>query len=101
MAKKSSIIKQQRREKMVNHGWEKRQELKKIVFSLESSPEQRYEAMCKLNELPKNASPVRLRNRCKITGRVRGYYRKFGVSRLCLRELALSGKIPGMVKSSW
>jgi small subunit ribosomal protein S14 len=101
MAKKSSIIKQQRREKMVKLGWDKRQALKRTVFDLRSTPEQRYEAMCKLNELPKNASPVRLRNRCKLTGRARAYYRKFGVSRLCLRELGLSGKIPGLVKSSW
>lgn len=101
MAKKSSIVKQQRREQMVKRGYEKRQELKRIVFNLHSTPEERYAAQCKLNELPKNASPVRLRNRCKLTGRCRAYYRKFGVSRLCLRELALSGQIPGMVKSSW
>lgn len=101
MARKSSIVKQQRREKMVKHHWEKRQELKQVVSNLHTSAEDRYKAMCELDNLPKNSSPVRLRSRCKLTGRVRGYYRKFGVSRLCLRELALSGQIPGMVKSSW
>ena len=72
-----------------------------IINNQKMSPEDRYEARLKLQKLPRNASPVRLRNRCALTGRPRGYYRKFKLSRIALRELASSGQIPGMVKSSW
>lgn len=89
MAKKSIIARQLKREKLVAKYKDKRKELKEKGD---------YAA---LDKLPKNASPVRLRNRCKLSGRPRGYYRFFGVNRLELRELALYGKIPGLIKASW
>lgn len=101
MAKASSIAKQKRRERLVNLAWEKRQQLKKIVRSEAVSLEEKLEAQRKLNKMSKNSSPVRLRNRCKVTGRARGYLRKFGISRLCFREYANMGIIPGIVKASW
>ena len=79
----------------------KRAELKKIINNPASTPEQVDAAMIKLQKLPRDASPVRVRNRCSQTGRPRGYLRKFGVSRVSMRELALEGQIPGVVKSSW
>jgi len=93
--------KQARRERLVNLKWEKRQELKKIVRSLNVSEEERMAAQEALNKLPKNSSPTRLRNRCKLTGRPRGYLRKFQMSRICFRELANNGTIPGVFKASW
>ena len=93
--------KQARKERLVNLKWEKRQELKKIVRSLNVSEEDRHAAKETLNKLPKNSSPTRLRNRCKITGRPRGYLRKFQMSRICFRELANNGTIPGVFKASW
>lgn len=101
MARLSSIAKQKRREKLVNLKWEKRQQLKLIVRDLKKSDEERQNAQDALNKLPKNSSPVRLRNRCQLTGRARGYYRKFKLSRLCFREMANNGLIPGVVKASW
>jgi len=101
MARKSSIEKQKRREKLVGLKWEQRQELKKIVRDLSVSEDERLDAQIKLNKLPKNSSPIRLRNRCKLTGRSRGYLRKFKLSRLCFREMANSGLIPGVTKASW
>ncbi|MBS1519113.1 MAG: 30S ribosomal protein S14 [Bacteroidetes bacterium] len=89
MARKALIAKQKRRERLVEKYAKKRQELKDNGD---------YEG---LQKLPRNSSPSRLNNRCNVTGRVRGYYRKFGMSRLVFRELALQGKIPGVVKSSW
>jgi len=101
MAKKSSIEKQKRRERLVKRNWEKRQALKKIILDVNSSDDERQMAMDKLNKMPRNTSPVRLRNRCLMTGRCRGYLRKFKMSRLCFRELASEGYIPGVTKSSW
>ncbi len=101
MAKKSSIEKQKSRERLVSLKREKRQELKSIILDLTKSDEERALAVRQLNELPKNSSRVRLRNRCRRTGRARGYLRKFQVSRLCFREMASSGMIPGVVKASW
>ena len=101
MAKLSSIAKQKKRERMVSLKWEKRQQLKKIIQNLETSDEDRREAVVALDKLPKNSSPVRLRNRCQITGRSRGFLRKFKLSRLCFREMANAGMIPGVVKASW
>ncbi len=101
MAKKSSIQKQKKRERLVSLKFEKREELKKIVRSLEASEEEKLEAMTKLNKMPKNSSKIRLRNRCQLTGRCRGYLRKYKLSRLCFRELANSGMIPGVFKASW
>ncbi len=80
---------------------EKRAALKQIVHSVESSYEERYAAQEELNRLPRNASPTRLRNRCRATGRPRGFVRKFGLSRTKLREAAMRGDIPGLVKASW
>ena len=101
MAKKSSIEKQKRRERLVKQNWEKRQALKKIILDVKSTDEARQEAVIKLNKMPRNTSRIRLRNRCLLTGRCRGYLRKFKLSRLCFRELASSGYIPGITKASW
>ncbi len=94
-------VKQERRQKLVDRKWNERQELKKIVRSLTVSDEQRFEAQNKLNKMSRNSSPVRLRNRCILTGRPRGYLRKFKMSRICFRELANNGTIPGVFKASW
>jgi small subunit ribosomal protein S14 len=101
MAKYSSIAKQKKREKLVSLKWDKRQSLKKIILNPRNSDEERHEAMITLNKLPKNSSPTRLRNRCQLTGRARGVLSKFKLSRLCFREFANNGLIPGMVKASW
>ncbi len=101
MARKGSIAKEKRRERLVKQKWSRRQELKNIVKDLSKSDEERLAAMISLNKLPKNSSPARLRNRCQFTGRSRGFLRKFKMSRLCFRELANQGMIPGIVKASW
>src|SRR5262245_28079284 len=101
MAKTSKIVKNNMRKKAVSVYAAKRLELKKIVKHPASTPEQVEEAQMKLQKMPRNASPIRVRNRCSQTGRPRGYLRKFGISRVSLRELALNGQIPGVVKSSW
>ena len=101
MATKSSVAKQKRRERLVSLKWEKRKRLKEAVLDLNKSMEERLAAQRELNKLPKNSSPIRLRNRCSMTGRARGYLRKFKLSRLCFREMANSGLIPGVTKASW
>lgn len=101
MAKRSSIEKEKRRERTVKLKWEKRQELKKTAANMDLSEEERHAARIAINKMPRNSSPVRLRNRCQLTGRARGYLRQFRVSRLCFREMALNGLIPGVTKSSW
>ncbi|MBX9923415.1 MAG: 30S ribosomal protein S14 [Rhabdochlamydiaceae bacterium] len=101
MAKASSIARQKKRERMVQLKWDKRQMLKKTILDLSKSEEERSAAVVTLNKLPKNSSPVRLRNRCQITGRSRGTLRKFKLSRLCFREMANRGLIPGIFKASW
>jgi small subunit ribosomal protein S14 len=101
MARKSLVAKQKRRERLVKLKWDRRQELKKIVKNLSKSDEERLSAQISLNKLPKNSSPTRLRNRCQFTGRSRGYLRKFKMSRLCFREMANQGLIPGIIKASW
>jgi small subunit ribosomal protein S14 len=101
MAKKSSVEKQKRREKAVKLGWNKRQELKSKIRDMNLSEEERAEAGVALNKMKRDTSPIRLRNRCKLTGRARGFLRKFQVSRLAFREMALAGLIPGVTKSSW
>lgn len=98
---KALVAKQRRRTQMVDRKWEERQRLKKIVRDMRVSDEERMEAQNKLNKLPRNSSPVRLRNRCVLTGRPRGYLRKFQISRICFRELANNGTIPGLFKASW
>jgi small subunit ribosomal protein S14 len=101
MAKKSSVAKEKKRERLVQLKWNKRQELKKTASDMNISEEERSHARLELNKMSPNSSPVRLRNRCQLTGRSRGYLRKFKVSRLCFRELALMGMIPGVTKASW
>ena len=101
MAKLSSINKNNRRIKLANKFFEKRKELKKIVMDKKLPLEERFRAQQKLSKLPRNSSKVRVRNRCQITGRPHGVYRKLKISRIALRDMASSGKIPGMIKSSW
>ena len=101
MAKKSSIEKQKRRANLVKNSAEKRERLKAMAKDQSLPPEERFRARLKLSEMPRNGSPVRLRNRCVVTGRPRGYYRKFGLSRIALRDLASRGEVPGVLKSSW
>ncbi len=101
MAKKSAIEKNKRRERLVEKFAEKRAQLLSVANDEGLPQEERFAARLKLAELPRNSSKVRLRNRCAITGRPRGYYRKFRMSCIALRELASAGQIPGVVKSSW
>lgn len=101
MAKKSMIMRERRREKLVAKYAVKRAKLKAIVIDPMSSDEERLEAVAKLAALPRDASPTRMRNRCAITGRPRGYYRKFGLGRNKLREATMNGEIPGLRKASW
>lgn len=101
MAKKSSVEKQKKRERIVQLNWDKRQKLKEQARDLKATEEERYAARVALNKMPRDSSPIRLRNRCKLTGRARGYLRQFGLSRLCFREMASSGLIPGITKASW
>lgn len=101
MAKKSMINRELKREKMVAKYAGKREELKAIISNTNATDEERYEAMMKLQALPRNASPVRLRNRCGLTGRPHGYFRKFGLARNKLREKVMQGDVPGVVKASW
>ena len=101
MAKKSAIQKNLNKEMQVKKNKSRRDRLKGICSNKSLPIEERFEAQLKLSEMPRNGSKIRLRNRCLITGRPRGYYRKVKMSRIALRELALSGQIPGMVKSSW
>src|SRR5579863_1365095 len=101
MAKKSSIEKNNRRAKLSKQGAVRRARLKALARDRSGEPEDRFAAQLKLSELPRNSSPTRVRNRCSLTGRPRGYYRKFKMSRIAVRELASAGLIPGMTKSSW
>ena len=101
MAKKSSVEKEKRRERLVNLKWTKRQDLRTKSRDMNSSEEEREAARIALNKMPRDSSKVRLRNRCQMTGRARGVYRKFKLSRLTFRELALNGFIPGITKASW
>lgn len=101
MAKTSIIEREKKRQRAVVKYAAKRAELKRKVKDPNISEEEREEARNKLNALPRNANPCRLRNRCRLTGRPHGYYRKFGLSRTKLREAAMRGDIPGLVKSSW
>ena len=101
MAKMSSINKNNRRIKLSDKLFKKRSELKKIVMDKKLPLEERFKAQQKLSKLPRNSAKIRVMNRCQITGRPHGVYRKLKISRIALRELGLEGKIPGMVKSSW
>ena len=101
MAKKSMINRELKREKMVAKYAEKRANLKAIISDVNASDEDRLDAMLELQSLPRNSSPVRLRNRCAITGRPHGYFRKFGLSRNMVRERVMQGDVPGVRKASW
>ncbi|MEK9717119.1 MAG: 30S ribosomal protein S14 [Pelagibacteraceae bacterium] len=101
MAKTSSIQKNLKRIKLAKKYEAKRKKLKKIIMNKKNNLNERFEAALKLAKLPKNSAKIRIRNRCEITGRPHGYYRKLKMSRIALRELASMGKIPGMTKSSW
>ena len=101
MAKKSAIEKNLRRQRLTKKHANKRAGLKVIVMDRSLEPEERFAAQLALAELPRNGAAVRVRNRCKISGRPRGYYRKFKMSRIALRELGSLGRVPGLVKSSW
>ncbi|MFU8897047.1 MAG: 30S ribosomal protein S14 [Gammaproteobacteria bacterium] len=101
MAKKSMIMRENRRKKLVAKYAAKRAKLKAVVIDAQSSDEERLEAVAKLAAMPRDASPTRLRSRCAITGRPRGYYRKFGLGRNKLREATMNGEIPGLRKASW
>ena len=101
MAKLSSINKNNKRIKLSNRLYKKRSELKKIIMNKKLSLEERFKAQQKLSKLPRNSAKNRVMNRCKITGRPHGVYRKLKISRIALRQLGLQGKIPGLVKSSW
>jgi len=101
MAKLSSINNNNKRIKLTNKYYEKRKKLKKIIMNKSLALEERFKAQQKLSKLPRNSAKIRIRNRCQITGRPHGVYRKLKISRIALRKLGLEGKIPGMIKSSW
>jgi small subunit ribosomal protein S14 len=101
MAKLALINRNLKRQKLVAKYAKKRAALEAIVDNEKASDEERYEARLKLQALPRNANPTRLRNRCALTGRPRGYFRKFGLGRNKLREYAMRGEVPGVVKASW
>jgi small subunit ribosomal protein S14 len=101
MAKLAVINRQAKREALVKKHAEKRKQLQAILRDSKATDEARDEARAKLQALPRDASPVRLRNRCAMTGRPRGTFRKFGLGRNKIREIAMRGEIPGMIKASW
>ena len=101
MAKKSMIAREVKRQKLVAKSLEKRLELKSIILSMTASDDDKIAAELKLQKLPRDSSPSRLRNRCNITGRPHGFYRKFGLGRNKLRESVMRGDVPGVTKASW
>jgi small subunit ribosomal protein S14 len=101
MAKKSAIENNKRRIKLVKQHTGRRMRLLAIIEDRERPMEERFEATLKLAEMPRNSNPTRIRNRCEVTGRPRGYYRKLKMSRIALRELGSKGLVPGLLKSSW
>tara|TARA_B100001123_G_scaffold376980_1_gene444093 strand:- start:670 stop:975 length:306 start_codon:yes stop_codon:yes gene_type:complete len=101
MAKLSAINKNNKRINLSKKYYEKRKKLKDIIMNKKITLEERFKAQQKLSKLPRNSAKVRIRNRCQITGRPHGVYRKLKISRIALRQLGLEGKIPGMIKSSW
>ncbi len=101
MAKKSVVARQKKRENLVKLNWERRSELRRKVKDLNLSEEERDDARTSLNKMRRDTSYTRLKNRCQLTGRPHGYLRKFQISRICLRELAGMGMIPGVTKASW
>jgi small subunit ribosomal protein S14 len=101
MAKRSVVNREARRRKLIAKYAERREALKHVIRNADTTYEEREDAQWKLNALPRNSCPVRLQNRCRLTGRPHAYYRKFGLGRNKLREAAMSGDIPGLVKASW
>ena len=101
MSKTSSVYRNLKREKMAEKYANRRLKLKQVAMDKYASPEERFQATLKLAALPRNSAKIRVKNRCKLTGRSRSYYRKFGLSRVELRNMASFGEIPGLVKSSW
>ncbi|MBB4285849.1 30S ribosomal protein S14 [Roseospira goensis] len=101
MAKVSAVERNKKRVRMAKTRAAKRAELKAVVKNRDVSPEERFDAVMKLAKMPRNSSPVRVKNRCDLTGRPHSVYRKFRLGRVVLRDLASTGQIPGMVKSSW
>ncbi len=101
MAKTSMIQRNQKRIKMAAKWNDERKRLKAVIKSLDATPNEKDQAMRKLQAMPRNASPTRIRNRCQVSGRPRAYVRRFGLSRIAFREMALEGKLPGVRKSSW
>jgi small subunit ribosomal protein S14 len=101
MAKKSMIAREVKRERMVAKYAAKRAELKAVISSPSASDDEKWDAQIKLQKLPRDSSPVRQQRRCQVTGRPHGVYRKFGLSRNILRQAAMRGDVPGLVKSSW
>jgi small subunit ribosomal protein S14 len=101
MAKVSAVEKNKRRRKTVARDEEKRAALKKIIMNKSTPMEERFRAQLKLADMPRDGSKTRIRNRCSVSGRPRGFYRKLSMSRIALRDLGNTGKVPGVVKSSW
>ncbi|MBG76298.1 MAG: 30S ribosomal protein S14 [Alphaproteobacteria bacterium MarineAlpha5_Bin12] len=101
MAKTSLINKNLKRKELINRYRDKRKKLKEMIKNKKITVEERLQIQFKLNEMPRSSSRVRYRNRCELTGRPRGVYKKFGLSRIKIRELSLEGKLPGVIKSSW
>lgn len=101
MAKKSIIERELKRRRIVKKYYIRRNKLKKIISNIKTSDEEKFKAQLRLQGLPRDSNPIRQRNRCSITGRPRGYYKKFGMSRNKLREAAMMGYIPGLTKASW
>ncbi len=101
MASKAAVSKNDKRRRLVALYKERRDELKSIIKNPKTDPDSREEAIARLAKMPRNSSKTRIRNRCAVTGRPRAYYRKFGLSRIALRDLALRGDLPGVVKASW
>ncbi|TGW15901.1 30S ribosomal protein S14 [Candidatus Hepatobacter penaei] len=101
MAKKSAIEKNHYRERLVKKNASRRKRLKALAADKNVTLQERFQASLKLAQMPRNGSPVRVRRRCFLTGRPRGVYREYGISRIAIRELALSGQLPGVIKASW
>lgn len=101
MAKKSQVNRDRRRKQLIDRHAAKRAELRRILKDSEASIDDKLDAQAAFAKLPRNSCPTRLNRRCEISGRSKGYYRKFGISRIALRELTLRGQLPGMRKSSW
>ncbi len=101
MAKKSMIAREKKRQVLVSKYYKKRSALKAVIQSASATDEEKYQAQLKLQQLPRDASPSRLHNRCSLTGRPHGFYRKFGLGRNKLRESVMRGDVPGVTKASW